>query len=108
MPLSCNSLPDIIVVTTVSIKYIFLIITSSVHPSIQYLIAMFAIPMIGSSLDAVDIDISSPSGCSSVIAWSRLLQIWQAVPLSQTTLSLSGWRLVDVSLIYSEVATSLL
>src|SRR6266480_2410711 len=91
---------------TVGAKYTSFITTSSIHPSIQQLIAILAIPMIGSSLDAVDMNLSSVSGCSGVIARSRLLQIWQAAPLSQTILSLRGWRPVDMSLTYSEVATS--
>ena len=94
------------VVTTVGAKYTSLITTSSVRPSIRQLITILAIPTIGSSPDAVEMNVSSLSGWSGVIALSRLLQIWQAAPLSQTILSLSGCRPVVVLLMYSELATS--
>ena len=67
---------------TVGIKYISLITISSIRLLIRQLIAILAIPMIGSSPDAVEMNVSSLSSWSGVIALSRLLQIWQAAPLS--------------------------
>ena len=74
MPLSHNSLSEIMVVMTVGTKYTSLIMTS-VCPSIQQVIAILAIPIISSLPDTVDMNISSLSGCSSIITLLRLLQI---------------------------------
>ena len=104
-PLSHNSLPEIIVVMTVSVKYIFLITTSLIHPSIQYLITIFTVPIISSSPEVVEINISSFSNFSRVIMQSKSLQIWHAVLLSQTILSFSGYKPLEILLVYSEVTT---
>ena len=108
MPLSRNNLPKIIVVMTISAKYIFLITTYSIHPLIRYLIIIFIVPIISSSLEVVEINVSSLSNSSRVITWSKSLQIWYVALLSQTTLSFRGCRLLEILLTYNKVMTRLL
>ena len=68
MSLSYNSLPEIIIVMTIGIKYTFLITTFLIHSLIQYLITIFTVFTISLSPKVVEINISSFSNSSRVIA----------------------------------------
>ena len=107
MPLSYNSLPEIIVVITISVKYIFLITTSSIYPSIQYLITIFVVPIISLSLKVIKINIFFLSNSRRVITWFKSLQIWYTVLLSQTMLFFSRYKLLKILLVYSKVIIKL-